>query len=340
MSAILLRAGPFAARASRPALAGLAGLAALLLAALLAAAMLGEVRLSPAALAGGLMGDGSAADFVLWRVRLPRIAAALGAGAALGLSGAIFQSLLRNPLASPDVIGFTAGAGFGVLAATASGAIAATLGAAAGGLAATGLALALAWRRGEGLDPLRVVLIGIGLSFTFVAGTELLMTSLPLVEAGQALRWLTGSFAARTWGDAGRMAGWFVLFALLLLPMRRGLLALELGDEAATGLGTRVAAARGALALLATGLAAAAVSVGGPVAFVALLSAPLARRIGRQPGAALAGAALMGGTITVLADLIARGAFAVQLQAGVVTGLIGAPCLLWLLAREMRGGRL
>lgn len=340
MTARILRAGPVALRVPAGVLAGLLGLAGLLAATVLAGVLLGEVAIPPAAIAGGLMGDGSPADFVLWRVRLPRVASALGAGAALGLSGAIFQSLLRNPLASPDVIGFTAGASFGVLLAATTAAFGPMTGAALGGLAATAVTLGLAWGRGTGLDPLRVVLIGIGLSFTFGAGTELLMTRLPLVEAAQALRWLTGSFAARTWADAGRIAMWILVAGALILPLRRSLGLLELGDEAATGLGARVTAARAALALLATVLAAAAVSVGGPVPFVALLAAPLARRVARQQGPALLGAALLGAAVTVLADLVARAAFAVPLQAGVVTGLIGAPCLLWLLAREMRGGRL
>lgn len=338
--AVCLTAGPVALRIARPALRGLIGLGALLAAALLLGVLLGEVRLGPAALLGGLLGDGSAADFVLWRVRLPRVAAAAGAGAALGLAGAVFQSLLRNPLASPDVIGFSAGAGFGVLAATVTGTLGPTLGAAAGGVAATFLTLALAARRGMGLDPLRIVLIGIGLSFTFGAGTELLMTRLPLVEAAQALRWLTGSFSARTWADAGRIAGWLIVLGAALAALRPGLVLMELGDEAAIGLGLRLAPARVGLALIATGLAAAGVAVAGPVPFVALLAAPLARRLAHQQGPALLGAALVGAAVTVMADLVARAAFPVQLQAGVVTGLIGAPCLLWLLAREMKGGRL
>lgn len=341
MSAVILRAGPVSLRLARRGLAGIGGLAVVLLVAVVLGAAFGEVRLEPGRLLAGLLGQDRAAEFVLWRVRLPRVATAAGAGAALGLAGAVFQSILRNPLASPDVIGFSAGAAFGVVLAAATGLFGATMGAAAGGLVATAIALGLAWRQGAGIDPLRVVLIGIGLSLTFVAALELLMTRLPLTEASQALRWLAGSFASRTWAHAGQVGLVLLIAGGALVLAAPRLRLLELGDAAAVALGARVTGARLVLALIATALAGAAVSVAGPVPFVALMSAPLARRLAGQEGAALTGAALVGATLAVLADLAGRAAFGdLQLPAGVLTGLVGAPFLLWLLSREMRGGQI
>ena len=278
---------------------------ALLLACLLGLAV-GEVLLGPADLWRGLLTGEGPGGFTLRVLRGPRVVTGALAGAALGMSGAIFQSVLRNPLAAPDVMGFTAGAGLGALAVAGFGAgLSVTLGAAAGGAVAA-VAVALLALTREGLVPLRLVLVGIGAGFTLTALTGFAMTRLPGPEAMEAQRWLSGSLAARTWGHAGQIA-------LTALP----------------------------LALL----AAVAVAVAGPVPFIALMAGPLARGVLRRagaagPGAVLAGAALTGATIAVLADLAARAAVpGVQLPLGVMTGILGAPYLLWLLTREMeRGG--
>lgn len=326
---------------------GIALLAAALLLACLAALAVGEVLLGPGDLWRGLLTGEGPGGFTLRVLRGPRVVTGALAGAALGMSGAIFQSVLRNPLAAPDVMGFTAGAGLGGLAVAGFGAgagLSVTLGAAAGG-AATAVAVALLALTREGLVPLRLVLVGIGAGFTLGALTGFAMTRLPGPEAMEAQRWLSGSLAARSWRHAGQIALTALPLALLAAALVPALALLEMGDDLAAGLGLRVQRARAGLAALGVALAAAAVAVAGPVPFIALMAGPMARGVLRRtgaagPGAVLAGAALTGAAIAVLADLAARAAVpGVQLPLGVMTGILGGPYLLWLLSREMeRGG--
>ncbi|WP_136683218.1 FecCD family ABC transporter permease [Falsirhodobacter xinxiangensis] len=309
-------------------------LSGLLLAAILLGLAFGEVHLPPSAI---LRWDG-AAELLIGVIRAPRVAVAVLAGAALGLAGALLQSLLRNPLASPDVLGFTSGAGLGAMLVVAlgGGALSITLGAASGGVLAALAVTALSWK--SGIVPLRMILVGIGASFTLQAITQFMMTRLTGAEAVEAARWLSGSLAARHWGHAMQIG----LCLAVLLPLAalslRALRLLELGDEVATGLGLHVTRARAGIAALAVALVASAVAVAGPVPFVALLAGPLAVRFGAPM---LLGAAVVGAIVTVLADLAARGLIdGVQLPLGVMTGILGAPYLLWMLSREMERGRL
>ncbi|OWJ80804.1 iron ABC transporter permease [Haematobacter genomosp. 1] len=313
-------------------LAGLAGLA------------FGQVWVGPDVLwHGAVTGEGAGA-MMLSTFRGPRVAVALGAGAALGLSGALFQTLFRNPLASPDLIGFTSGAALAVVAGTALGLMwPMPLLAAAGGLAAALLVALLSYRRGHATPPLTVILVGLGVGFVASALAMFLMSSLPSNTAAEAQRWMTGSLAARDWGHVAQV--WLPggVLAILLLGQMRWLAALELGEEMARALGLRVAAAR--RMLIATGvlLAAVAVAVAGPVPFVALMAPPLGQRLsgarslaGRMLAAAAAGAVVLAGADTLARTVIPG----VELPAGVMTGLLGAPYLLWRLMREMKGGAL
>ncbi|MDH2326796.1 iron chelate uptake ABC transporter family permease subunit [Cereibacter sp. SYSU M97828] len=309
-------------------------LLALLLAAILAGLVYGEVHLPLSAIR---QWDG-AAELLIGVIRAPRVAVAVLAGAAFGLAGALLQSLLRNPLASPDVLGFTSGAGLGAMLVVAlgGGAFSVTLGAASGGVLAALAITALSWK--GGIVPLRMILVGIGAAFTLQAITQFMMTRLTEAEAVEAARWLSGSLAARHWGHAFQIG----LCLALLLPLAalslRALRLLELGDEVATGLGLHITRARAGIAALAVALVASAVAVAGPVPFVALLAGPLAARFGAPM---LTGAAVVGAVVTVLADLAARGLIdGVQLPLGVMTGILGAPYLLWMLSREMERGRL
>ncbi|NDW00711.1 iron chelate uptake ABC transporter family permease subunit [Salipiger sp. PrR002] len=316
----------------------------LLLAATLAALALGQVRLSPALLWQGLStGEGPGA-LVLGTIRGPRVLTALGAGAVLGMSGALFQSLFRNPLAAPDIMGFTAGAGLTIIAAIALGlSLPLPLIAAGGGLLAALLVVALSHRRGHATPPLTMILVGLGVGFVASALSSFLLTLLPHTQAAEAQRWLTGSLAARDWNHALQVwAVGGVLGALALAQMRR-LAALQLGEDLAAGLGLRVGAARLALAGTGVLLAAAGVAVAGPVPFVALMAGPLGIRLvaARQLHTRLLAAAATGALVLVLADLAARAALpGIQLPTGVMTGLLGAPYLLWRLSREMEKGEL
>ncbi|MCQ8780567.1 iron chelate uptake ABC transporter family permease subunit [Mangrovibrevibacter kandeliae] len=319
-------------------------LLAVLLVASAASILIGEVPLGLGDLWQGMIGGGGPGALTVRVIRAPRAAVALGAGAALGLSGAAFQTLLRNPLAAPDLLGFTSGAGLAILLSLTLGlTLPLPLVGAAGGLATAVLVAVLAHRQGRGLVPITVILVGIGTGFTISAFGTLLMTRLPGAEAAEAQRWLTGSLAARDWGQA--MQVWCVggALAALLALQGRALDLLSLGDDLAAGLGLRVGRARLGVAATGVGLAAAGVAVAGPVPFVALMAGPLGARLtgargvrGRLMAAAGAGAA-----VTLLADLASRVALpGIQLPIGVFTGVLGAPYLLWRLSREMEKGEL
>jgi len=294
-----------------------------LLAACFAALCLGPLRLGPLALLhGALTGEGTA-GLVLGVIRGPRVACAVGAGAALGLSGLIFQTLFRNPLAAPDLMGFTSGASLAIVAATASGLLLPMpLVAAAGGLAAAALVFLAAHRPGRATPPLTLVLVGLGIGFLSSALTSFVMTILPPNDAADAQRWLTGSLNARNWDHAAQIWGALILLIPLAVAALRALSALELGEDLAAGLG--VAPGRARLGLAATGL-------------------PLGARLVAVPRLAerMFAAGVTGALVLVLSDLAASAAVpGVSLPAGVVTGLLGAPYLMWRLAREMRSGGL
>jgi iron complex transport system permease protein len=308
------------------------------------ALMLGQVHLGLDALWQGLWGGEGAGALTVRMLRGPRVAVALGAGAVLGLSGAIFQMLLRNPLAAPDVMGFTAGAGLAVVASISVGlTLPMPLVAAWGGIAAALLVAMLAYRRGHGAPALTLVLVGLGVGFATSAVGTFMLTRLAGPEAAEAERWLSGSLAARDWEHAMQVWGIGGALGLALIAQIRSLTVLELGDDLAAGLGLKVDRARWSLALTGVLLAAAGVAVAGPIPFVALMAPPLGARLtdARTSAGRLASAAGAGAAITVLADLAARAAIpGLQLPIGVMTGLLGAPYLLWLLSREMERGEL
>ena len=319
---------------------GLAGaLLALALAVLAVGA--GDYPIAPADVLRVLAGGGSPAErFIVTELRLPRLVTALAVGAALGLAGAVFQSLTRNPLGSPDVLGVTSGAATGALVVVVlGGGSAALAGAAASGGLATGLLLyALAGRHGVGGH--RLVLIGIGVTAILTGVNGWLLTRAPLMDAARAALWLTGSLDGRGWANALPVLGALaVLMPAVLLVRAPALRLLEMGDDSAAGLGVLVrrvrVAALGAAVLLVSVAAAAA----GPVSFLALTAPHLARRLTRAPGPNLLPSAVVGAALLLAADQLAQHAVAGrQLPVGVVTGVLGGGYLAWLLAGE-RGGR-
>ncbi|MEU0152010.1 FecCD family ABC transporter permease [Micromonospora fulviviridis] len=319
---------------------GLAGtLLALALAVLAVGA--GDYPIAPADVLRVLAGGGSPADrFIVTELRLPRLVTALAVGAALGLAGAVFQSLTRNPLGSPDVLGVTSGAATGALVVmVVGGGSAALAGAAAAGGLATGLLLyALAGRHGVGGH--RLVLVGIAVTAILTGVNGWLLTRAPLMDAARAALWLTGSLDGRGWANALPVLGALaVLLPAVLLARAPALRLLEMGDDSAAGLGVPVrrvrVAALGAAVLLVSVAAAAA----GPVSFLALTAPHLARRLTRAPGPNLLPAAIVGAALLLAADQLAQHAVAGrQLPVGVVTGVLGGGYLAWLLAGE-RGGR-
>lgn len=276
--------------------------------------------------------------------RLPRILVALGAGAALGLSGAIFQSMLRNPLASPDVIGFNAGASCGaVLAVLVYGSARMVLPwALTGGLLTAALVLALAWDRrpGGGLDPYRLILIGIGASLTLGATGDLLMSMTDENRAADMAQWLVGSLNARSLSDAALVWGGLALLCPALIWLHFPLSRMTLSDDMARSFGLPLPLLRLCLTVLGVLLAALAVSVAGPLPFVAFVAGPVARRLLGTGAPVLLAAALVGALVTLGADTAARLVPMVQLPAGVFTALLGAPVLMALLIAQTRKGAL
>ncbi|CAD5990782.1 iron chelate uptake ABC transporter family permease subunit [Agreia sp. COWG] len=303
------------------------------------ALMLGDRVISPGDVLTTLAGGGSGGDrFVLFGLRVPRLLLGLMVGAAFGLAGAVFQSLLGNPLASPDIIGISQGASAAavgaILLAGWSG-IAVSFAAFGGAVIVAGLITVLAAR--HGMVGSRFVLIGIALAFVAQAVIGYLLTRSDVRDAQSALVWLVGSLGTVTAEELTvTSVGLVVLLGALAIVSPR-LTTLQLGDEAATGLGVRVTPARLLITLVAVGLAAVATAAAGPVAFVAFVSAPIARRLLGGTGPALVASALVGAVVVTGADLLAQHAVpGLQVPVGIVTGIVGAPILLLLLSRSNR----
>jgi iron complex transport system permease protein len=280
------------------------------------------------------------AVFIVQELRLPRALAAVLVGGAFGLSGAIFQSLARNPLASPDIIGISAGASTTavfIIVVLHGGGLFVSLGALLGALATAMAVYGLAFRRG--LSSYRLVLVGIGTAAFLSAITSYLLTRAEIYDAQRATVWLTGSLNGRSWDQVQPLAAFLLVLVPAAVLLTRPLRTLQLGEDTARGLGVRIELSRAALVLVGVALAAVATAAAGPVAFVAFVAAPIARRLVKAPltviPAGLAGAALL-----LLSDVVSRRLFApTELPVGVVTGIIGAPYLVWLLVRANRVGR-
>ncbi|MFK4729773.1 iron ABC transporter permease [Agromyces mediolanus] len=313
--------------------------AALGLAVALVAASLGAAAVSPDRVLAVLLGQGERVErFVVLELRLPRIVAALVVGWAFGLAGSVFQAVLRNPLASPDILGISSGASLGAVWAMLGLGLAGawvTGFAFAGGLLVAVIIWAAAWR--QGLHGIRFVLVGVGLAYVCGSAISWLLARGDVRQAQQALHWTVGSVADVRGDDlAGLLLG-VVIMSLVVAASSRMLTVLALGDDHAASLGARAHAGRVVLLAAAVGLVAVAAAIAGPIAFVALIAPAIARRLVGGGGAALVASAVVGGVLTLSADVV--GQFAIpglMAPVGVVTGLIGAPYLLWLLARTER----
>ncbi|MFF7867738.1 FecCD family ABC transporter permease [Streptomyces qaidamensis] len=288
-----------------------------------------------------LLGRGEQVDeFVIMDLRMPRALAGLVVGIALGVSGAITQSIARNPLASPDVLGITTGASaVAVFLVTVSGGAAAavvdTVGlsaaALAGGLGTGLLVYFLAWRRG--IDGFRLILIGISVSAVMEAITTWLLVTADIRDVAQAQAWLVGSLDDRSW-DEVQVALWGTLALLVVVAaVAFQFKPMHFGDEVAAGLGVRYAAVRAVLLLCAVLLAGVAVSAAGPVPFVALVAPQVAMRLARCPTPPMLASGLVGALLLIGSDLVARAVLPVSLPVGVVTAAIGGPFLVYLLVR-------
>ena len=293
-----------------------------------------------AVLAGG--GD-PMQQLVVLELRLPRALTGVLVGAALGMAGAVTQSVTRNPLGSPDVLGITYGAGAaavavitltgtGVPAVSASWSLPAA--AVLGGLLTAAAVYLLAWR--DGVDGYRLVLIGIGVGALCAAVTSWLLIRADIVEAARASVWLTGSLNGRGWEHVTPLAVTLAVAGAALLAVGNTLGLLAFGEDTARALGVRIQTSQGLVVVLAVVLTSVATAAAGPVAFVALVAPQIAVRLVGAASPPLAISGLTGAVLLLLCDLAARTALPVELPVGVVTAVVGAPYLIYLLLASAR----
>lgn len=295
-----------------------------------------------------LLGQGTSADwFVVGELRLPRALVGMMVGAAFGLSGALLQSIARNPLATPDVIGITSGASLAAVAVIvvgggdwidASGSYGVPIAALAGGVGAAVVVYVLAWRRG--LAGYRLVLVGVGVAAATRAGIEYLMTMATIREASQATLWLTGSLNGRGWNHVRPVALALAVLVPVTFAFGGRLRVLGMGDDAARGLGMSVERTRLVLVGCSVGLAALGTASAGPIVFVAFVAPVVGRNLLGRGHLGLLASMLCGAALTLGADLAARRLFApTELPVGLVTAMIGGPYLLFVLWRTGRPRR-
>ncbi|MEB8339398.1 FecCD family ABC transporter permease [Streptomyces endophyticus] len=312
-----------------------AALGVLLLAAVIAYLCVGEAFVSPAEVVNVLLGKPSPDQLVVGTLRLPRLTVGLLAGLAFGIAGALVQTVARNPLASPDIIGVTHGAGAVTVAAMSFGLVSYTAlpyVSVAGGIGAALLVYVFAWRRG--MQASRFVLIGIGISVALGSLTQLFLTKGDALVAQQAKVWLTGSLNSRGYEQAAPLAVVLLVAVPAVLWAARAQRSASFDDDTATALGIRLNHVRLGLTALGVVLASMATGATGPVDFVALLAPQIARRLTRTAQIPLLSSALTGALVVVIADLLARRLFSpVELPVGVLTAAVGAPYLMWLIAR-------
>lgn len=287
-----------------------------------------------------LMGDNVAgANFTVGQLRLPRAVVALLTGLSFGLGGVAFQTMLRNPLASPDIIGITSGASaaavFAIVILAMKGATVSIL-AVTAGLGVAVMVYGLSFR--NGVSGSRLILVGIGISAMLESIISYILSIAPSWTLQEAMRWLTGSLNGAQLDQVLPLALALIVFGGLLLSRARDLDALRMGDDMAAALGVRIPATRMIVIVAAVGMIASATAVTGPIAFVAFLSGPIAARIVGASGSLLLPSALIGAILVLGGDYVGQFLLPSRYPVGVVTGALGAPYLIYLIIRVNRGG--
>jgi len=315
-------------------------LVVVLLAVLLLTLCVGERTYSPLDVLRVVLGqDVPGASFTVGDLRLPRALTGVLVGVAFGMGGVMFQTMLRNVLASPDVIGISAGSSAAaVVAITVFGLSGATLSvvAVASGIGVAGLIYALSWRRG--VHGTRLILIGIAIGAMLDSVISYAISRAGIYDVNEAMRWLTGSLNSAFWPVVRPLALALLVLVPLATILSRRLGALQLGDDASTALGVPADRSRLALLVVAVALVSVGTAAAGPIAFVAFLAGPIAHRLVRGAGALLWPAALVGALLVLVGDFAGQHLLGLRFPVGVVTGVLGAPYLLWLLARSNRTG--
>jgi iron complex transport system permease protein len=276
--------------------------------------------------------------FILHELRLPRTLVAFLVGIALAISGTLLQGLTRNPLAAPEIIGFNAGASLAAVSLIVllpkMPLFFLPLAAFGGAIVVTILVYLLAWNQGS--SPLRLILIGIGITAFANAFTTLAITYGDINSVSQAMIWLVGSVYGRTWEHLNTLLPWLVILIPLAYSNTRQIDALNLGDDVAKSLGLKIEWQRSLLLLISAALCGVSVATAGTVGFVGLMAPHLGRQlVGPTYQGLLPTAALIGGILVVVADLLGRSLFSpIQIPCGVITAAIGAPYFIYLLVRS------
>lgn len=289
----------------------------------------GSARLSPAEVWAGLTGSGDeTTNRLVARIRLPRLVTAALVGACLGMAGAVFQSLSRNALGSPDVIGFTTGAASGAIVQIIlfnAGAVQTAIAAVVSGVITALVVLTLSHSNAQGRGGgYRLILVGIGMGALLSGLNTLLMVSGDLERAMSAQIWLAGTLNARNWSHVWTALIGLAVFAPLVLWNARRLMVMAMGDDMARQLGVNAGRARLVLVLASVGLTSVATACTGPIAFIALAGPQLARGLTRSPDVPVIAGALAGAALLVGADLVSQNApFGLAMPIGLTTGFLG-----------------
>ncbi|WP_088103574.1 FecCD family ABC transporter permease [Halalkalibacter urbisdiaboli] len=298
---------------------------------------IGSSWIHPITVLSHLLGFGNGEhDYVINTLRLPRVILSLMVGAALGVSGLILQGIVRNPLASPDILGITGGASVGaiIFLVTLGGVVSISwlpIAAITGAGLVSLLIYVLSWKRG--VTPIRLVLIGIGVAAGMSALTTMMIVLSEMTVATKAYIWMTGSIYGANWTDVYGLLPWLLILLPISYFFSRTMNVKELGDEIATGLGIKVQLCRTLLLFLSVALAGSAVAFAGGIGFVGLIAPHIAKKlIGHSFSGLIPLTAIIGGIIVLIADVVARTAFLpLDIPAGVFTAGIGAPFFIYLL---------
>lgn len=313
---------------------------------LVAAIAVGGAQVSVPDILRTLIGRGDNLDrLIVLTLRMPRVLTGALVGLALGVAGALMQTVTRNALATPDVIGISSGASLGAVAAVVIGGGGESVGgavlgagmpavAALGAVLAAALVYGLGWR--GGVHSYRLILVGIGVGAILDAGTSYLLVRARITQAAAASQWLVGSLSGASWDTVRPLLGAVALLVPLALAGSAALTVSHLGDEIATGVGLPVQLHRFAVIALTVLLTAASVAAAGPVGFVAFVAPQIAVRAAGAVRPPLLLSGLTGTCLVLLADTLARTAFPWDVPVGIVTTVVGAPYLIWLLVRHRK----
>nr|WP_273727414.1 iron chelate uptake ABC transporter family permease subunit [Brucella gallinifaecis] len=297
----------------------------------------GTMAFSPQEIFKSLLGDAAnpTAERIIMRVRLPRLVTAIFVGASLGMAGSIFQSISRNALGSPDIIGFTTGAATGAIVQIIlfnAGPFETALAAVLSGLGTAIIVFMLALK-GRTTGGYRLILIGLGVGAVLSGVNTVLLVAGDLDQAASAQLWLAGSLNTRTWAHAIPAAVGFFITVPIVVTYAQRISLIEMGDDAARQLGVSVETTRLIMVLVAVALTSVATAATGPIAFIALAAPQLVRRLTHAPGVPLIASAIMGAVLLVGADLFAQHfPFNIKMPIGLTTGLLGGIYLLWILS--------